>query len=80
VKETGSAVGLAWLLGAAVCIAGLLAAQDAIYAPRGLSLDLGNLTPWLFTLPIPLAVVAASTGLVTRMLRKLDAVSIVERR
>jgi hypothetical protein len=79
-KETGSAVGLAWLLGAAVCIAGLLAVQDAVYAPRGLSLNLANLMPWLFTLPIPLAVVAVSTGTISRMLRKLDPVSTIEGR
>jgi ABC-type antimicrobial peptide transport system permease subunit len=79
-KETGSAVGLAWLLGAVVCIAGLLAVQDAVYAPRGLSLNLANLMPWLFTLPIPLAVVAVSTGTISRMLRKLDPVSTIEGR
>jgi hypothetical protein len=43
-------------------------------------LDLTDATPWLFTLPVPLAVIAASVGLVTRMLRKLDPVSIIERR
>jgi ABC-type lipoprotein release transport system permease subunit len=80
VKETGSAVGLAWLLGAAVCMAGLLVAQDAIYGPRGLSLNLANLTPWLFTLPIPLVVIAVSSGTIGRMLRKLDPVSTIERR
>jgi ABC-type lipoprotein release transport system permease subunit len=79
-KETGTVVGLAWLLGAAVCIAGLLAVQDAVYAPRGLSLNLTNLVPWLFTLPIPLAVVAVSTGTISHMLRKLDPVSTIERR
>jgi hypothetical protein len=36
--------------------------------------------PWAFTLPMPLAVVAVSTGLVVRMLRRLDPVSVVERR
>jgi hypothetical protein len=79
-KETAGAVGLAWLLGAAICMAGLLSVQGAIYAPRGLSLNLANLMPWLFTLPIPLAVVAVSTGTISHMLRKLDPVSVVERR
>jgi ABC-type lipoprotein release transport system permease subunit len=80
VKETGSAVGLAWLLGALVCVAGLLAVQSAVYAPRGLSLNLANLTPWLFTLPIPLAVVAVSSGTIGHMLRKLDPVATIEGR
>jgi len=80
VKETGSAVGLAWLLGAVICMVALLAVQNAVYAPRGLSLDLANLMPWLFTLPIPLAVIAVSSGTISRMLAKLDPVAIVERR
>ncbi|HSR30225.1 MAG TPA: FtsX-like permease family protein [Anaerolineae bacterium] len=80
VKETAGAVGLAWLLGAAVCMAGLLFVQGAIYAPRGLSLNLANLMPWLFTLPIPLAVVAVSSGTIGHMLRKLDPVATIERR
>jgi ABC-type lipoprotein release transport system permease subunit len=80
VKETGSTVGLAWLLGVLVCIGALLAVQGAVYAPRGLNLNLANLMPWLFTLPIPLAVVAVSTGTISHMLRKLDPVAIVERR
>jgi ABC-type lipoprotein release transport system permease subunit len=80
VKETAGAVGLAWLLGAAVCMAGLLFVQGAIYAPRGLSLNLANLVPWLFTLPIPLAVVAVNSGTIGHMLRRLDPVSTIERR
>ncbi len=79
-KETLGVVVAAWLLGAAMCLVGLLYGQANIYAPAGLSLDLSNLTPWLFTLPIPMAVVAASTGTISRMLHKLDPVSIVERR
>ena len=80
IKETLGVVVAAWLLGAAMCLVSLLYGQANIYAPAGLSLDLANLTPWLFTLPIPMAVVAASTGTISRMLRKLDPVSIVERR
>jgi len=79
VKETGGVVAVAWLIGAAVCVVSLVCAQATIYAPRGLSLDLFNLVPWLFTLPIPLAVVAVSTGTIGRMLRKLDPVSTIER-
>lgn len=80
VRESVSVVAAAWLMGAAACIAGLLYAQTNVYIPRGLSLDFTNLAPWLFTLPIPLTVVAVSSGLVVRMLRRLDPVSIVERR
>ena len=80
VRETVSVVGLAWLIGAVVCVTGLILAQVNIYVPRGMSLDFSNPAPWLFTLPIPLAVVAASTGVVAWILSRLDPVSIIERR
>jgi ABC-type lipoprotein release transport system permease subunit len=78
--ESGGVIALAWLLGAAVSVAALLALQAGVYAPMGLSLDLGDPVPWLFTLPIPLAVVAVGTAITARTLLKLDPVSIVERR
>jgi ABC-type antimicrobial peptide transport system permease subunit len=79
-KETVSVVAAAWLVGAAMCIAGLVYAQASVYVPAGLRLDLFDMSPWLFTLPIPLAVVAASAGTIGRMLSRLDPVSIVESR
>ncbi len=79
-RETGSTVFLAWLIGAAVCVLGLLLAQAKIYAPLGLQAEIGNVLPWLFTLPIPLAVVLVSVGTIGRVLSKLDPVAIVERR
>jgi ABC-type lipoprotein release transport system permease subunit len=80
VRETASAIGLAWLLSSVVCGFGLLGIQHGLYIPRGLSLNFFNPIPWLFTLPIPVAVIAASGGMVARMLRVLDPVSIIERR
>jgi ABC-type antimicrobial peptide transport system permease subunit len=79
-RETGSTVLVAWLIGAGICLLGLVIAQAFIYAPLGLKTEFTNLVPWLFTLPIPLAVVLASTGTIGRMLRKLDPVMIIERR
>ncbi len=79
-KETVSVVGVAWLLSAVTCAIGLVIIQTRLYAPKGLSLDFFNPAPWLFTLPIPLAVVAASMGMIARMLTRLDSVSIIERR
>jgi hypothetical protein len=80
VKETATVAGLAWLIGAAVCVAGLLLAQANIYAPKGLTMDFLNPAPWLFTLPIPLAVVAASAGTIAWALSRLDPVAVIERR
>jgi ABC-type lipoprotein release transport system permease subunit len=78
--ETISAVTAAWLLGAVVCVIGLVIAQTNIFGPKGVSLDFTNLAPWLFTLPIPIAVVIASAGVVAWLLFRLDPVSIIERR
>ena len=80
VKETASVVGIAWLIGAAVCVVGITIAQSMIYAPQGLNLDPFNPVPWLFTLPIPLAVIVVGAGTISRTLSRLDPVSIIERR
>jgi ABC-type antimicrobial peptide transport system permease subunit len=79
-KETGSVVGVAWVIGAVLCGIGLLTMQSLVYAPRGLTLDFFSPTPWLLTLPIPLAIVAASAGTIAWALSTLDPVSIIERR
>jgi hypothetical protein len=39
-----------------------------------------NPISWLFTLPVPAAVIAASTVTVDRMLARFDPVSIIEGR
>jgi hypothetical protein len=80
VGETVTVVAVAWLIGAAVCLAGLVYMQADMYATKGLTLNLFNPVPWLFTMPMPLAVVAISAGLVAWMLSRLDPVSIIERR
>jgi ABC-type glycerol-3-phosphate transport system permease component len=79
-RETSSMVVVAWLLSAVVYVISLVCVQAIVYVPRGLSLNIFNPIPWLFTLPIPLTVVLASTGTIGRMLRKLDPVTIIERR
>jgi len=79
IKETGSVVGLAWGIGAALCGIGLLGMQCLIYGPRGLVLDFFDPVPWLFTLPVPLAVLLASVGTIAWMLHKLDPIAVIER-
>jgi ABC-type antimicrobial peptide transport system permease subunit len=79
-RESASIAVVAWLVGAAVCIAGMFFAQAAIYTPLGTSLDWTNLAPWLHTLSIPFAVVVASAGTISWSLSRLDPVAIIERR
>jgi len=80
VKETGSAVGLAWLVGAVVCVLGLIGFQALVYTPRGLNLDFFSFAPWLFTLPIPLAVIVVGAGTIAKTLHRLDPVAVIEMR
>jgi putative ABC transport system permease protein/lipoprotein-releasing system permease protein len=79
-RESGSVVIVGWLFGAVLCIIGLLSAQAIVYEPRGLNLALFSPSPWLFTLPVPLVVIAVSTGTISRLLSRLDPVTIVEGR
>jgi putative ABC transport system permease protein/lipoprotein-releasing system permease protein len=80
VRETAATVVAAWLLSVALYAAGVLAMQHGIFGPLGFRLDVFNPTPWLFTLPIPVTVLAATTGTMAWTLSKLDPVSIIERR
>jgi ABC-type lipoprotein release transport system permease subunit len=80
IRESASVTLAAWLIGAAICIVVMLLAQAILYAPLGTSINLGNPIPWLFTLPIPIAVIGASAGTTWRALSKLDPVAVIERR
>jgi ABC-type lipoprotein release transport system permease subunit len=78
-RESVGVVSVAWLVGTALCVA-FLFYQSSVCVHMGSRLDLLNFRPWLFTFPIPLAVVAASTGTIAGMLSRLDPVPIIERR
>jgi hypothetical protein len=80
VRETLFTTSAAWVVGVIGCAAILLGLQHALYAPIGLSLNFFNPTPWLYTLPVPVAVLAVSAGAVAWALFKLDPVAIIERR
>ncbi len=79
-RETTVVVAVAWLLGATGCFSGLLFIQEALYAPKGLLLNLWNPLPWVFTLPIPIILLIVNSGAMARMLIRLDPIAIVERR
>ncbi len=80
IKETGSIVGLAWLIGAGVYGLLLLTAHFTIFAPKGIALNLLDPLPWLFTFPVPLIIIFVSSGTVIRAVSKLDVVATIERR
>jgi ABC-type lipoprotein release transport system permease subunit len=80
VGETAFTTGAAWGLSAILFLIGLLYLQFRVFAPVGLRLDFFNFTPWLFTLPIPVAVLAVAAGTLAWTLSRLDPVSIIERR
>jgi ABC-type antimicrobial peptide transport system permease subunit len=79
-RETAFTTGIAWGLSAVVGMAGLLTLRFGVFAPQGLTFNLFDLTPWLYTLPIPLAVLAVTGGTIARTLSKLDPISIIEGR
>ena len=79
-KETGSLITIAWLVGAVICCIGLICFQAIVFAPKGLSLNFFNPTPWVLTFPVPIAVVAVGTGTISRTLRRHDPVTVIERR
>jgi len=79
-RETLTATAAAWVIGAALCMGIAVYLQFTMFVPKGLSMDLAGIAPWLFTLPIPLAVAAASTSTIAWMLRRLDAVAVIEGR
>jgi ABC-type lipoprotein release transport system permease subunit len=78
--ESVAVVVVAWLMGAVVCLVGLIYLHAGYFVPKGMSLDFFNPVPWLSTLPLPLTIVLVSAGLVIWMLSRLDPVSIIERR
>lgn len=80
VQESATIAGVAWVIGAVCCLVFVLGAQATIYAPKGMSLYLTDVVPWLFTLPIPLAVILVSAATIGRMLRRLDPVLVIEGR
>jgi ABC-type antimicrobial peptide transport system permease subunit len=78
--ETTFTTGIAWGLTAIIGLTGMLFLRNAVFAPLGLTFNLFNISPWLYMLPIPVAVLVVTSGTTARTLSKLDAVSIIERR
>jgi ABC-type lipoprotein release transport system permease subunit len=79
-RETLFTTGAAWLAGALGCAALVVLMQVGMYEPVGFRLDFFNPIPWLFTLPVPAAVLAVSVATAAAMLSRLDPVAVIERR
>ena len=77
--ETATVAGIGWLAGLVLALLVLAWLKANVYYARGLELDLTNLTPLWFVVPIPLTVVALATLGISRMFAKFDAVAILER-
>jgi ABC-type antimicrobial peptide transport system permease subunit len=80
VREALFTTGAAWLAGMLGCAVILFCLQSGVFASAGLKLNFFNPAPWLFTLPVPAAVLAVSAGTVGWALSRLDPVAIIERR
>jgi ABC-type antimicrobial peptide transport system permease subunit len=78
--ETAFTTGGAWGFSAIIGLIGLIYLRFGVFAPLGLTFDLFDITPWLYTLPIPVSVLAVSVATIARMLSRLDPVGIIERR
>jgi hypothetical protein len=70
----------AWLAAVVLFAAAVLCFQVFVYDPAGLQLEFFNPTPWFFTLPVPLAVLAAGAATMAWDLSRMDPVAIIERR
>jgi ABC-type lipoprotein release transport system permease subunit len=70
---------LGWLAGLALSWATFGWLHHSVYAPKGMTLSLTNLTPIWFSLPIPLAATILAALNTRRTFARLDAVAIVER-
>ena len=78
--ETGILAALSWLAGAAAAFALLAAFREWVLAPRGIPLPIGQAAPLLISLLFPAVAEVFAGATVMGRLRRLDPVSIIERR
>ena len=80
VAETGAIMAVSWATGVGLAIALVWTFGSFVLAPRGLELPIGQGTPVLVSLSLPLIALLFAGATVMGRLRKLDPVSIIERR
>jgi ABC-type antimicrobial peptide transport system permease subunit len=77
--ETATVAGLGCLVGLGVALVIMTWLKNSLFYDLGIELDLLNMAPFCFVLPIPLIVVALVFLSIRRVFGRLDAVAIVER-
>ncbi len=77
--ETAAVAGLGWGVGLTLALLILSWLKSNLYYARGMELDLANLMPLYFVIPIPLMVVVLAILSLRRLFARFDAVAIVER-
>lgn len=80
VRETLLTSGAAWLVAVFWGAVILVGVQFGLFVPAGVEFNFFNPLPWLYTLPVPVAVLAVSAGAVGRALSRLDPVALIEGR
>lgn len=77
--ETAAVAGIGCLIGLGIALVIVSWLKNSFFYDLGMELNLFNLAPFCFVLPIPLIVVALTFLSVRRIFARLDAVAIVER-
>ncbi len=77
--ETATVAGIGCLIGLGIALVIMSWLKNGFFYNLGMELNLLNLAPFCFILPIPLIVVALTFLSIRRIFARLDAVAIVER-
>ncbi|MDY6877114.1 MAG: ABC transporter permease [Chloroflexota bacterium] len=77
--ETAAVAGVGWVSGLSLGLLILSWLKANLYYARGMELDLSNLMPLWFVIPVPLIVVVLAVFSLLRLFARFDAVAIVER-
>jgi len=78
--EIGLLCAAGWFLGSLLNIAMLLGIKTWLMTPRGLLVEPFDLSAYRYTIPLPLAIALFAILPISRRLRTLDPVSIIEKR
>jgi ABC-type antimicrobial peptide transport system permease subunit len=79
-RETAFTTGIAWSLSVVIILLGMLYLRFGVFGSLGLTFNLFSASPWLYTVPIPVAVLAVTTSSTAWTLSRLDPVAVIERR